>query len=57
MIDLKIVLDQNEEEILANVISDAYLEAAAGAGKEKAGNFTHGDWSCNFVSPFSDQTC
>ena len=35
-------LDQIDEEILSYEVSDEALETAAGAGKEKAGNYTLG---------------
>ena len=40
MSDTGIGLDETEEEMLAYEVSDEALETAAGAGSEKAGNYT-----------------
>lgn len=37
---MKDSIDQNEEEILVYEVSDDALEAAAGVGEDKAGNYT-----------------
>jgi hypothetical protein len=42
MNDVTIGPDQTEEEIPTYEVSDEALEAMAGAGKEKAGNYTLG---------------
>jgi hypothetical protein len=48
MSDTTIGLDQTEEEMLAYEVSDETLETAAGAGSEKAGNYTL--YFCTYLS-------
>ena len=51
MNDITIGLDQTEEEILTYEVSDEALEATAGTGKEKAGNYTFGGCTGLSVCP------